>query len=173
MKLNIIIFLFVSLFIIRNSYAQFPNGWIGNWEGDLIAHNQPGDKNQVIKMKLSIQESPKVGVRLWNIWYDDNNGGAWRNYELVGDNPESGVYKMDELNSITLDMFYFNDAFYSMYAVGKALITVRYELKDEKIYFEVTSANIEGERTGGTEDIPEVINYPVRTVQKAVLTKTN
>ena len=155
------------------SFAQFPNGWIGTWEGDLIIHSQPGDKNQVIKMKLSIQESPQVGVRLWNIWYDDNNGGSWRNYNLVGDDPESGIYKMDELNSITLDMFYFNDTFYSMYSIGKAIITVEYALKDEKIYFEITSANNEGETTGGTEDIPEVTNYPVRTVQKAILTKVN
>lgn len=168
-------FLLIFLTIVTPalSFAQFPNGWIGTWEGDLIIHSQPGDKNQVIKMKLSIQESPQVGVRLWNIWYEDNNGGSWRNYNLVGDDPESGIYKMDELNSITLDMFYFNDTFYSMYSIGKAIITVEYALKDEKIYFEITSANNQGETTGGTEDIPEVTNYPVRTVQKAILTKVN
>lgn len=171
MKKLILILLTIVIPVI--SFAQFPNGWIGTWEGDLIIHSQPGDRNQVIKMKLSIQESPQVGIRLWNIWYDDNNGGSWRNYNLVGDDPESGIYKMDELNSITLDMFYFNDTFYSMYSIGKAIITVEYALKDEKIYFEITSSNNEGETTGGTSDIPEVTNYPVRIVQKAILTKVN
>ncbi len=153
------------------SFAHFPTGWIGTWERDLIIHTQPGDRNQVLKMKLVIRESPQVDVLHWDIWYDDNNGGTWRNYNLVGNNPESGIYKMDELNSITLDMFYFNDIFYSMYSIGKAIITVEYALKDEKIFFEITAANNEGEKTGGLEDIPEVTNYPVRTVQKATLTK--
>ena len=104
-KASFLLFLLIPFFVVNTSFAQFPDGWIGNWEGDLIIHSQPGDRNQVIKMKLSIQESQQIGVRLWDIWYDDNNGGTWRNYNLVGNNPESGRYKMDELNSISLDMF--------------------------------------------------------------------
>ncbi|MCB0474014.1 MAG: hypothetical protein KDC56_13215, partial [Flavobacteriaceae bacterium] len=123
----------IFLIVTSNSYAQFPDGWLGTWEGDLIIHSQPGDRNMVIKMKLSIRESQLVAVRNWNIFYDDNNGGEWRNYNLIGDDPESGIYKMDEQNSIILDMFYFNDTFFSTYSVGKAIITVSYELKDEKI----------------------------------------
>ncbi len=169
---KIFVFLLFSL-IPAVPFAQFPTGWIGSWEGDLIIHSQPGDRNQVIKMKLVIRESPQVDVHHWDIWYDDNIGGTWRNYNLVGNNSESGIYKMDELNSITLDMFYFNDTFYSMYSIGKAILTVEYALKDEKIYFEITAANNQGEITGGEGDMPEVTNYLVRTVQKATLTKTN
>jgi len=172
MKFFLLLFL-GTLLISNTSNAQFPSGWLGTWEGDLIIHSQPGDKNQVIKMKLSIQESPRVGVRLWNIFYDDNAGGSWRNYELVEVDQLTGHYVMDENNSIKLDMFLFNNVFYSMYSIGKAMITVRYELKDETILFEITSANNEGEITGGESDIPSVTNYPVRTIQKAVLTSQN
>ena len=166
--------LLITFFLITNiSYGQIPSGWIGNWEGDLAIHTQPGDKNQVIDMKLSIQHSPRAGVTLWGIFYDDNNGGSWRNYELIEVDAKEGHYIMDELNSIKLDMFYFNNVFYSIFSVGKALITVRYELKDDIILFEITSANNDGEITGGEGDIPGVTNYAVRTIQKAILTRQN
>jgi hypothetical protein len=124
-------------------------------------------------MKLHIMESPLKGTYYWRIFYNDNNGGSWRDYTLEVDSLEAGLFKLNEQNSIILNMFYFNDSFYSIYAVGKGLITARYELKDDKIYFEITSANTEGKSTGGVEDIPEVTDYPVHTVQKAVLTITN
>lgn len=167
--------LIIILFFIatKASLGQIPQQWIGTWEGDLAIHSQPGDKNRVIKMKLSIQESPRAGVILWGIFYDDNNGGSWRNYDLVTVDASTGHYVMDELNSIKLDMFYFNNVFYSMYSIGKAIITVRYELKENNILFEITSANNDGEVTGGEGDIPPVTNYLVRTVQKATLTKQN
>lgn len=86
---------------------------------------------------------------------------------------EAGLCRLNEQNSIILNMFYFNDSFYSMYAVGKGLITVRYELKDGNINFEITSANTVGKITGGEDEIPQVTDYPVHTVQKAVLNRKN
>lgn len=172
MKTLFSLFLLLSVFSL-DSFAQFPDGWMGEWEGDLIIHSQPGDRNQVIKMKLEIIESPLYGIYYWRIFYDDNAGGSWREYTLEVDSIEAGQFRLNEHNSIVLDMFYFNDSFYSMYAVGKGLITARYELKDGKINFEITSANTEGKTTGGEGDVPDVTDYSVHTVQKATLTKIN
>ena len=172
MKFFLLLFL-GTLLISNTSNAQFPSGWIGTWEGDLAIHSQPVDKNQVIKMKLVIAETADTDQITWKIFYDDYNGGSWRNYDLLTVDASTGHYVMDELNSIKLDMFYFNNVFYSMYSIGKAIITVRYELKESNILFEITSANNEGEVTGGEGDIPSVTNYLVRTVQKATLTKQN
>ena len=152
------------------SNDQFPTDWTGNWAGDLSIFKN-GKLSRTLPMKLSI--FPQGDSVQWTIQYDTMDT---RPYTLKVVDKEKGVYLVDEHNSIQLESYLFGQKLISQYTVMGNQITIMEEKQGNTIIFEVLmSKNEPVSTTGGQkvdgEDIPEVITYPVRIYQKAVLGK--
>lgn len=157
-----------------SAQSEFPAGWLGEWKGKLIIYSENKVKSEVA-MELHIMNTDTDGHWKWTIVYGTGEMRQERPYELILVDKEKGKYKMDEKNSIILDITYANNTFYSTFNVEKNLITAIYRLEDKKIYFEIISSDMKSPLVTGQEgdDISIVESYPVNVTQKAVLTISN
>ena len=169
-----IILLFVCSSIKSNAQSSFPEGWLDDWKGKLIIYSENNVKQEVT-MELNIRNTDTDGHWKWIIIYGTGEFRQERHYELMLIDSVKGKYKMDEKNSIILDMTYANNTFYSTFNVDKNLITAIYRLENKKIYFEIISSDMKSPLVTGqeSEDISIVESYPVNVTQRAVLTISN
>lgn len=179
MKTSKIFFIFPIIIIFfglnRDSFAQsaFPEVWLGEWKGKLIIYSENKVKQEVA-MELHIRNTETDGHWKWIIIYGTGEFRQERHYELMLIDSAKGKYKMDEKNSIILDMTYANNTFYSTFNVEKNLITAIYRLEDKKIYFEIISSDMKSPLVTGQEgEVSTVESYPVNVTQRAVLTISN
>jgi len=157
-----------------SAQSEFPAGWLGEWKGKLIIYSENKVKSEVA-MELHIMNTDTDGHWKWTIVYGTCEMRQERPYELILVDNEKGKYKMDEKNSIIIDITYANNTFYSTLNVEKNLLTAIYRLEDKKIYFELISSDMKSPLVTGQEgdDISIVESYPVNVTQKAVLTISN
>ncbi|HHB78943.1 MAG TPA: hypothetical protein ENK85_06895 [Saprospiraceae bacterium] len=149
---------------------KFPETWAGVWSGDLSIYKN-GKQSRTLPMKLSIL--PQGDSVQWTIQYDTMDT---RPYTLKVVDREKGVYVVDEHNTIKLESYLFGNKLISQYTVMDNQITIMEEKKGDTIIFEVLmSKNVPVSTTGGQkvdgEEIPEVMTYPVKIYQKAILKK--
>jgi hypothetical protein len=178
MKLLKVVFLFTSLFFLSTftkgaSLSDFPDGWLGKWTGKLLIYGE-GEPKEVY-MELNIKDADEVNHWKWTIIYGKGEFGQTRAYELILIDSAKGKFKMDEKNSILLDMTYRNNSFFSTFEVEKNLVTAVYTLIDNKIIFEIISSDMKNPLVTGNEgeEVSTVFSYPVTVVQKAELNKYN
>lgn len=139
-----------------------PAAWHGEWAGELVVYAPDGEK----KVPLTLVIVPVDGsdALTWKATY----GGpkpVVKDYKLLpGDKP--GRFKIDEGGGLVLDARLDGDVLVSAFAVGEAVLTARYELRDGKLRQEVTSAKKAGDKLPAG-----VQGYEVVGVQRAVLTR--
>lgn len=172
----IILYLFISSAgdnLKAQSVLNFPDGWIDRWTGTLYIYGE--NRIKEVYMELNIQPAEDTGHWKWTIIYGKGEFSQTRAYELILVDSAKGKYKMDEKNSIFLDVTYKNNSFFSTFEVEKNLITAVYSLIDNKIIFEIISSDMKAPLVTGQEgeDISTVISYPVTVVQRAELMKHN
>lgn len=170
----VIVVSFISLVVY--SQEQFPNSWVGDYEGNLEIYAVDSIGMQV-KMKLGIHPIEKDSVYRWTITYDFRGKEDVRSYELKVVDAEKGHYQIDEKNSIVIDSYYRYDIFTSYFEVNNSIVISSHRKEGDSIEFEIIASNNEAvSSTGNTkvneEDIPEVISYPVTGRQRCILTKT-
>jgi hypothetical protein len=152
------------------SAGDFPENWLGKWEGKL--HIQTSSAENEVDMSLEI--IPLSGNRWqWIIIYGSGNSKIERAYELIADDLNRGLFKLDEKNEIILDMLLSGNSFYSVFSVSPNLIFAEYRLENGKLYFKVISSDITNPNiTGSKSENSAVVNsYVIHNTQTAVLEK--
>lgn len=164
-----------SLVQAQTPSGDFPASWQGNWTGTLEIFNGKG-KVQSVAMTVEIHQidTSKEGRYTFGLVYGSKEQD-WRPYELVPVKPESGVWKVDEKNSIAMESYCYGPKLLCWFTVQGSRILCTYEKTDDQtMVFEVISGSETAVSTTGntkqeTEDIPEVKTFPMSVFQRAVL----
>lgn len=173
MKFILTTLAFISF--LSTATAQFPDTWQGDWTGTLDIFNGAG-KVQSVEMTVEIHkmDTSTQGRYTFGLIYGSREKD-WRPYELVPVSPETGIWKVDEKNSIMMESFLMGPKFLCWFVVQQSRVLCTYEkIDDSTMIFEVMSgmeASISntGNTTSGGENIPEVKTYPFSVFQRAVL----
>ena len=152
---------------------SFPQDWLGEWAGTLNIYRDTG-LVQTLPMQLHVHPIEESENFTWTIIYGEDLKKGARNYELQTVNASKGQYLIDEKNSIKIESYYFQNKLVSWYSVANNLIYISYEKQDDELHIEVVAGKQEavsttGNTKDGEEEIPEVITYPVGTLQKGIL----
>jgi hypothetical protein len=148
-----------------------PDEWIGKWAGTLEIYSLQG-KQQELPMELHIL--PRDSFYTYSIIYGPDKEEGLRDYLLKPVRPEMGWYKIDEQNTIEMDVYLLNGKMYSRFDVMGSLLLSTAEVKDGVMTYEIISGKLEAIRTTGNqtfdgEDIPEVNSFPIQVRQVAYL----
>jgi len=152
---------------------QFPEDWIGLWQGELNIYKPNGDI-QTIPMELEIAAMDSSNNFIWALIYGEDKIAGRRSYELETIDPLKGHYAIDEKNTIKLDCYLFQNKLFSRFQVMDNWLLATYEKEGENLIFEIISGNsqavnITGNQKHNGEDIPEVKAFPIIVSQQAVL----
>ncbi len=150
------------------SGLPFPADWSGRWTGMLriFSHGR-----QVHRVPMQLTISPQGDSIRWAIQYDSADVRA---YTLVAVDTASGLYVMDEHNSIRIETYLFGNKLIARYEVAGSDIVVTETLLGDELWFEVLASPLAPvSRTGDTvwqgDTIPPVKTYPVQVYQRARL----
>lgn len=137
--------------------VNFPEDYIGQWEGDLEIYS--GNKMIMeVKMSLLIDETTQKDTFLYNLVYQGaGQEPDIRNYLLIVEDRELGKYMIDEQNTVVLPMQMFGKKLVSSFVVEGSIVHFIYNLLDDAILVEVLSgpydqATFTGEELG----VPQV-----------------
>lgn len=173
--LGVLLFLAVRV-KSQNSNSGFPEAWLGTWTGELHIFSAKG-LMQKIPMGLEILKTDTPQVYTWNIIYGPDRASGLRPYRLKPVDPAKGHWVVDEGNNILLDTYLLGNELISAFSVqGGLLYTTSVLREDGKMDYVIYFGNDTpvSETGGGTyqgEEIPKVKSFPVKTLQKAVLTR--
>jgi hypothetical protein len=167
--------IFLSIFLISGFFSsgqQFPQDFVGHWEGELQWFNTGKKEPQKVKMQLIVKPADTLGHYTWQLVYGENNTDN-RPYILKPVDTASGHWLIDEQNGIILHQYWAGGRFTSVFTVQKSTILSTCYLQNDSLVFEFFSYGAKPfETSGGTRDeIPEVGSYALKAVQKAVLKK--
>jgi hypothetical protein len=153
--------------------TSFPGSFIGNWKGTLLWYRSGEKQPQKTTMQLRIQPIPDSADQYtWNIIYGDSSNDK-RPYKLKPVDTAKGHWVVDELNGILLDEFWTGGKLCNVFTVDNVTIVHTWWLEDGNMVVEFISYPTKPIATTGkgTEDIPFVNSYDIRTYQKAILKK--
>ena len=136
---------------------------IGTYSRTLEIQNE--NTIQKIPMEFQLKSTSVAGHFDYILTYD----GVPRNYTLIEKNIEKGTFLLDENNGIVIPTRLRNRTFYSFFEVQNNLLQSRLQFDKDILYFEILFSNTREQQKSGA--IPEVISYPIKVVQSAVLKK--
>lgn len=156
-KLLLILILFIGSLPMAFGQVNFPEDYIGQWEGSLEIYS--GNKMIMeVKMSLLIDETTQKDTFLYNLVYQGaGQEPDIRNYLLIVEDRELGKYKIDEQNTVVLPMQMFGKKLVSSFVVEGSIVHFIYNLQKDAILVEVLSgpydqATFTGEELG----VPQV-----------------
>jgi hypothetical protein len=176
---NFILFICIQLAIVstfsQKNNNSFPEDFLGIYKGMLHINSARG--NQAIPMEfhlLATKDSTKFDYKLVY------NGSA-RNYSLIIKDQSKGLFEVDENNGIILPAKFSENTLFSFFEVQGNFLSSRMEFLKNEMRFEILFTSKKNKIiTGGSKkaggkskNIPEVLGYPITTIQKAILTKVN
>jgi len=175
--LTLLLFCHLSWAFGQQNSASFPESWSGDWSGTLEIFNAKG-KVQSIWMTVEIHkiDTSTQGRYTFGLVYGSKDQD-WRAYELVPVEPEKGIWKVDEKNSIAMESYLYGPKLLCWFTVMGSRILCTYEKTGEDtMIFEVVSGmesaiSTTGNTKQGEEDIPEVKTFPFSVFQRAILYK--
>lgn len=184
--LSFVLFLFSCSSLYRTRINQdlkmshsFPAAWIGYWSGTLDIYNYKG-KSQSLPMEVEIAPIDSAANRYtFALIYGADKKEGRRAYELFAKDTIKGIYVNDEKNSIQMEEYLINNKLYCWFEVQGTMLLSTFELKsNNELCFEIisggaTPVSITGGQKVGGEDIPTVKTFPIKVVQKAILTRMN
>jgi hypothetical protein len=152
--------------------AQDLSKFTGHWEGELTLSKAGSREVQKVKMQIIIHSADTAGQYTWQIIYGDKNEDD-RPYLLKPVDTAKGHWVIDERNGILIDQYWVGNRFSSMFTVQNSIIHDSYWIEKDKLIAEFygISANPVTTSGTGTEDVPIVNSYSIRTYQKAILKK--
>lgn len=171
MRHGIICMLLAISITAQSQEQKFPQGWIGNWKGDLL-WNKGTARSQLVPMQLRIQATDSAHKFTWQIIYGSDAKDN-RPYNLVAKDTAKGHWVIDENNGIVLDQFLIAGRFSGAFTVGNSTIINSYWMENGKLIVEfyAMAAKPVAKTGKGTEDSPAVDSYKVNAWQRAVLTR--
>lgn len=170
-----IILIVILICIAQSAYSQTgfnPEEWYGEWKGKLEILKAGIPDLQDVNMELHISKTSSKDTTNIVIIYKSGTINQERNYNLIAQDAERGLFKLDENNGIILDMNYFGTGLYSTFEVQGILITSAYVLSEGAIHFSVVSSNfLSPTESKSKEDNMTVKSFPVYALQKSILRK--
>lgn len=169
---SITVFSFLLLSLGLNAQKSFPQDFYGVYKGDLHILNPNG--MQSIPMEFHMQPTDSAHKHHYTIVYIMNDTTRQeREYTLISREDNPSQFTIDENNGIILTATYSDNTLYSMFEVQGGLLTTTERFNKDYMIFEITySAKSKALVSGGiSEEIPEVLAYPISTIQKAKLIK--
>ena len=163
---------FLLLSITSNAQKSFPKDFYGFYKGDLHIVNPNG--GQTIPMEFHMQATDSAHKHHYTIVYVMNDTTRQeREYTLISNEDNPSQFTIDENNGIILTAMYSDNTLYSLFEVQGGLLTTTERFYEDHMLFEITySTKSKALVSGGTSDeIPEVLAYPISTIQKAKLIK--
>jgi hypothetical protein len=153
----------------------FPASWQGSWDGQLRIYNQKG-LAQTIPMVLEIHriDTSTTGRYTFGLVYGSKEQD-WRPYELVPVQPEKGLWRVDEKNSIVMESYLYGPKLLCWFTVQGSRILCAYEKTSaDELVFEVmagpeAAVSVSGNTKQGEEDVPEVRTFAFSAFQRAIL----
>lgn len=112
--------------------------------------------------RLTIARTSEAGTYIWKTDYISEKYPITKDYKLKLLDADKQVYITDEGNGILLKSYAFGDKMYSNFATHGSLLTSSYELRGDKLIFEVNSGKLLDETEG-------VTNYSVTSLQRVVM----
>ena len=154
---------------------NFPDDWLGFWEGELHIYNEIGLK-QSLPMALDNSTTNITGQYTWAIIYGSDSIAGRRDYLLKEVDKSNGHYIVDEKNGILLDAYLIDNELISVFEVMGNSLTSTYKREGNNMIFEIMMyksqhVSITGDTIIGTDTIPPVKSYKPIVTQKAILTK--
>lgn len=156
--------LFVTTVVAEDKSAALPAKWHGTWAGKMTLTGA-GDKANEVALTLKIDPIKDTRDITWVLTYGDGEKAVVKDYKLVPHGDKAGRFRIDERNGVELDARLVGGVLYSHFEVGGSWLTARYELREDVLRVEVTSAKPAAEKTGKGK----VQGYTVEAVQAAEL----
>jgi len=153
-----IAFGFVLLLQHTNAQEPFPDRCIGVWQGTMYIH-QAGSIRDSVRTRFTVKKLDSLSWT-WKMEYLSTTRPIVKDYVLRTKDFSRGVFVTDEGDGIELTDQVFGDKMYCVFDVSGLLITASYELRGDKLVFEVTSGPVP------KESVQEVRNYPVSSLQR-------
>ena len=168
-------YIFSVLFFSIALYSQaqqFPDNFIGHWEGELQWYSTGKSESQKVNMQLIVSATDSSHQYNWQLIYGKKNQDN-RPYVLKRIDSAKMHWVIDERNGILLDHYWIGDCFVGSFTVQNSTITNNFRREGDHMIIEfygigINPVSISG---GKSEDVPEVRSYAVRTYQRAVLKK--
>lgn len=161
--------------LVAPSLSSSLEPWLGTWSGTATNHRPDGSS---FDFPMVLEIGPIEGSTdryTWTITYGEGERRQVRPYELVIIDAASGLYAIDEKNSIVLDTVMLDGALYSQFEIEGVRLTSTYRLgpgSDEMTCEIVTGSTNPASTTGGSGDVSSVGLFPPRSLQRAVLRRT-
>jgi len=165
-------------FTLAGLSAQFPQGWTGDWEGQLFVQ-QGNDTLQQTTIRLGIHPLDS-GRYTWAISYGKQQQDN-RPYTLIPRDKARGLWDIDEHNGIVLGAVLHGEVLYSHFTVMGNRLTTRDELIGDTLYHEIiagpsaatlaTGDTVLVSPAGIPDTIPPVKSFRVSSRQWAKLTR--
>lgn len=164
--------LFVICITMSTRAQDFPQSFIGYWEGTII-WNLPGKPAQSFIMQLRIRPTDSLGMYSWQIIYGEDEKDN-RPYVLKPKNKAMGQWVIDELNGIILDGYVLGSSFQGAFTVQGNTVVSNYEIMpDGRMLVQFKNLKLDKKtQTGqGTQDSPFVDNIVLGGYQSGFLEK--
>lgn len=148
----------------------FPEGWVGNWKGELEWYKTGKAEPEKVNMELRIQSTDSGNNYTWQIIYGSATEDS-RPYILIPKNTANGHWVIDENNGIVLDQYWVGNRFCGAFTVMGNTIVNNYWLENDRLMVEFFSFAAKAVVTTGkgTEESPSVDSFQIRSYQKAIL----
>jgi hypothetical protein len=159
--------------IKKPASTEFPASFVGHWKGTLEWF--PAGAKEPRKVVMHLRVYPRrdsSGQYTWNMIYGDQSKDN-HPYLLKPIDTTQGHWVIDEVNGIVVDQYWTGGKFCSAYTVQQVTLANNYWIEKGDLVAEFISYNTKPiSKTGmGTEDVPYVYSYEIRSYQKAVLKK--
>ncbi len=159
----------------QNTGYQFPDDWMGTYEGDMYVFSVNGNIDTV---DLTFTLAPTEKENAWKYimsYESEKYGNSVKDYLIVKpDTLPANVYVTDEQNGIFIEEVLLDNTFYGSFSVGNSRLFSTLRKREGYIEWEITSTRNESTLASGTEPDESgraflVNSYAPFTTQKAVL----
>lgn len=171
MKSLLIFLMWLCLFPEVQTQTPIPESCLGRYQGNLNIYN--GEKKQEIAMEFHLLATDSAYLYDYHLIYIPNDSVRDERLYTLRYIPDSRTFEVDEHNGIKLSASFVDYSLYSIFEVQGGLLTsvIRFYGDEAELVITYSSKNRSVTTGGLSENIPEVISYPVGSVQKARLVK--
>lgn len=157
--------LFLFLFPAFISLGQqFPEGWIGNYCGDM--HLFGGKSTTVMPVKFEVKTVVKDSVWTYRMSFFPKEGeGMTKEYRITKD---ATGYNLDEGDGIIIPMLLVENCFYDFYEMENMWFTSRLEKIGNNIVFELYGGQKSNPKVSKSEE-GDITAHQPQFVQKVTL----
>lgn len=151
----------------------FPYSWCGYWEGKLEIISSEGVV-QSLPMAYDIAMTDRDSTLVWALIYGEDIIKGRRDYRLKVIDQKKGLFLMDEQNSIELGAYYIDGKLLSMFEVQNNILLSTQQMSGDSMIHEIIFTNTQNAIKSGDQiikgdTIPEVMSFPLKNIQKAIL----